>query len=63
MSAQLNAASRSGVERLIATGKVLHRVGDIAYLDASLADSSGVTLATATAIARVIPLEQARHAV
>lgn len=49
--------------RLAATGKVVRRVGDVAYLDASLADSSGVTLATATAIARVIRLEEARTAV
>ena len=49
--------------RVIGTGRVAHRDGDLAYLEASLADSEGATIATATATARVIPLDQARAAV
>lgn len=41
----------------------MHRDGDIAYLEASLTDSGDATIATATAIARVIPLTQAKTAV
>jgi hypothetical protein len=41
----------------------VHRQGDIAALDASLHNPDGEVVATATATARVIPLEQARHAV
>lgn len=39
--------------RLIGRGKVLHREGDIAHLQADLADGEGALVATATA--RVIP--------
>jgi uncharacterized protein (TIGR00369 family) len=49
--------------RIFAKGKVVRRVGDIAYLEASLIDSGGAIIATATAIARVIPLTQAKTAV
>jgi acyl-coenzyme A thioesterase PaaI-like protein len=42
--------------RLIGRGPVVHRDGDLAFLDASLADPAGQTVATATATARVIPL-------
>ena len=49
--------------RIAAAGRVVRRVGDIAHLKASLSDSSGATIATATAVARVIPLDQARTAV
>jgi hypothetical protein len=35
---------------------VVHRDGDLASFDASLADPAGQTVATATATARVIPL-------
>jgi acyl-coenzyme A thioesterase PaaI-like protein len=49
--------------RIVGKGKVVRRVGDIADLEASLTDSGGATIATATAIARVIPLTQAKTAV
>jgi uncharacterized protein (TIGR00369 family) len=49
--------------RIVGRGRVVHRDGDIAYLEASLTDSSDATIATATAIARVIPLTQAKTAV
>jgi uncharacterized protein (TIGR00369 family) len=49
--------------RIIGKGKVVQRVGDVAYLDASLIDPAGATIATATAIARVIPLAEATTAV
>jgi uncharacterized protein (TIGR00369 family) len=49
--------------RIVARGKVVRRVGDVAYLEASLTDAGGETIASATAIARVIPLGQARSAV
>jgi uncharacterized protein (TIGR00369 family) len=49
--------------RIIGKGKVVQRVGDVAYLDASLIDPAGATIATATAIARVIPLAEATAAV
>jgi acyl-CoA thioesterase superfamily protein len=45
--------------RLIGTGRVVHRDGDIALLEASLADDRGTPVATATATARVIPLDRA----
>ena len=48
--------------RIIGRGRVAHRDGDTAFLEASLADTSGTTVATATATARVIPLEEARAA-
>jgi acyl-coenzyme A thioesterase PaaI-like protein len=48
--------------RLTAKGRVVHRDGDLAFLEASLADSDGAVIATATATARVIALEQARSA-
>jgi uncharacterized protein (TIGR00369 family) len=49
--------------RVVAQGRVAHRDGDIAYLEASLADANGTTIATATATARVIPIQQAPSAV
>jgi uncharacterized protein (TIGR00369 family) len=48
--------------RLVGKGRVLHRNGDLAFLEASLIDPDGATIATATATARVIPLDQARTA-
>ena len=48
--------------RLIGKGRVVHRDGDIAALEASLLDSHGALIATATATARVIALDQARSA-
>ena len=44
--------------RIIGKGRVVHRTGDIAFLQASLIDSGEATIATATA--RVIALDQAR---
>ena len=49
--------------RLTSTGRIVHRNGDLAYLEASLFDSDRSLIATATATARVIPLSQARDAV
>jgi uncharacterized protein (TIGR00369 family) len=48
--------------RVTARGRVLHRVGDLAFLEASLSDSDGALIATATATARVIALGEARTA-
>jgi uncharacterized protein (TIGR00369 family) len=48
--------------RVIGKGRVVHRVGDTAFLAASLLDSARTLIATATATARVIPLDQARSA-
>jgi uncharacterized protein (TIGR00369 family) len=47
--------------RVIGKGRVVHRAGDMASLEAALLDSEGTLIATATA--RVIPLDQARSAV
>jgi uncharacterized protein (TIGR00369 family) len=49
--------------RLIGQGRVVHREGDIAHLEASLRDANDTTLAVATATAKVIPLTIARTAV
>ena len=49
--------------RLIARGHIVRRDGDIVYLEASLWDSRETLVATATAIARVIPLAEAETAV
>ncbi len=49
--------------RIAAHGRVVQRNGEIASLEASLSDSSGTTIATATATARVIPLAGAATAV
>lgn len=45
--------------RIIGKGRVVHRTGDIAFLEATLTNSDGVAIATARATARVIPLDQA----
>ena len=45
--------------RLIGQGRVVHRDGDLVFLEASLLDGDGAVVATATATARVIPLGQA----
>ena len=42
--------------RLVCTGRIVHRDGDLVFLEASLADAEGVVIATATATARVIAL-------
>jgi uncharacterized protein (TIGR00369 family) len=49
--------------RLTAKGRVVHRDGELAHLQASLFDGESTVVATATATARVIPLDQAPHAV
>lgn len=49
--------------RVVGKGRVVHRVGDMALLEASLLDPHGTIVATATAIARVIALDQARASV
>ena len=48
--------------RVVAKGRVVHRNGDLAFLEASLFDRQEVLIATATATARVIALDQARSA-
>jgi len=48
--------------RITATGHIVHRDGDLAFLEATLADSAGAMIATATATARVISVDQARSA-
>jgi uncharacterized protein (TIGR00369 family) len=48
--------------RVVGKGRVVHRDGDMAFLDASLLDSHGTIIATATATARVIALDRARAA-
>ena len=45
--------------RLIGKGRVVHRDGDLVFLEASLLDGDAEVVATATATARVIPLGQA----
>ena len=45
--------------RIIAHGRVVHRNGDLAFLEASLADADDQVIATATATARVIDLRLA----
>jgi uncharacterized protein (TIGR00369 family) len=48
--------------RVRARGRVVHRNGDLAFLEASLLDRQGTLIATAKATARVIGLDQARSA-
>ena len=48
--------------RVVGRGRVVHREGDLAFLEAALIDSDDATVATATATARVIPLDDARAA-
>jgi uncharacterized protein (TIGR00369 family) len=48
--------------RVLGQGRVVRRDGDTAFIEASLLDSQRTLIATATAIARVIPLDQARAA-
>jgi uncharacterized protein (TIGR00369 family) len=49
--------------RIVGKGRVVHRDGDLAYLEASLLNSDGQTVATGAATARVIALDRARDAV
>jgi uncharacterized protein (TIGR00369 family) len=48
---------------VVGRGRILRRNGDLAFLEASLIDADEATIATATATARVIPLDEARAAV
>ena len=48
--------------RVVGKGRVVHRDSDMAFLEASLLDSNGTLIATATATARVIALDRARAA-
>lgn len=48
--------------RLLGKGRVVHRDGDLAFLEASLTDPRGELIARATATARVIALSGARAA-
>jgi uncharacterized protein (TIGR00369 family) len=45
--------------RVVGQGRVVHRDGDLVFLEASLLDGDAAVAATATATARVIPLGQA----
>jgi uncharacterized protein (TIGR00369 family) len=49
--------------RIVGKGRVVQRDGDQALLEASLLDSTGATIAKATAHALVIPLAEAKTAV
>jgi uncharacterized protein (TIGR00369 family) len=49
--------------RIGGKGRVVHRVADVAFLEALLIDAHGATIAQATATARVIPLADAVAAV
>jgi uncharacterized protein (TIGR00369 family) len=49
--------------RISAKGRIVHRDGDLVYLEASLLDPDAAVIATATAVARVIPLDRAPAAV
>jgi uncharacterized protein (TIGR00369 family) len=48
--------------RLIGKGRIVHRDGDLVFLEASLLDGDAAVVATATATARVIPLSRASAA-
>jgi uncharacterized protein (TIGR00369 family) len=48
--------------RIVARGRVVHRDGDLAFLEASLVGADAAVIATATATARVIALRHARAA-
>jgi uncharacterized protein (TIGR00369 family) len=48
--------------RIIAKGRVVHRDGDLAFLEASLVGADAAVIATATATARVIALRHAQAA-
>ena len=48
--------------RIVGRGRVVHRDGDLAVLEAELLDPKQETIATATATARVIPLAEAAGA-
>ncbi|MFE1592612.1 PaaI family thioesterase [Nocardia sp. NPDC058705] len=49
--------------RILGTGHVRHRTDDLAHLEATLTNSAGETIATATATAKIIPISEAPNAV
>ena len=49
--------------RIVGKGRVVHRDGDVAHIEAALQDSNDVTIAIAIATAKVIPLAAASTAV
>ncbi len=49
--------------RVVGKGRVVHRTGDLAYVEARLIDADQAIIATAAANARIIPIEQAPAAV
>lgn len=49
--------------RIVAKGRIVHRAGDLAFLEASLLDAEAAVITTATATARVIALSRAPAAV
>ena len=49
--------------RIVGKGRIVHRAGDLVFLEASLLDAEAVVITTATATARVIALSQAPAAV
>jgi hypothetical protein len=57
---ELALAARPG--KIVGNDRVVHREGDLAFLEASLLDSDGTLIGTATAAARVIALDGARTA-
>jgi uncharacterized protein (TIGR00369 family) len=48
--------------RITGTGRIVHRDGDLVFLEAALADADAAVIARATATARVIALSQAAAA-
>jgi uncharacterized protein (TIGR00369 family) len=48
--------------RIVGRGRLVRRDGDMALLEASLSDAEETVIATATATARIIALDQARTA-
>jgi uncharacterized protein (TIGR00369 family) len=48
--------------RLVGRGRIVHRVGDLVFLEASLADADATVLTTATATALVIKQSEAADA-
>jgi uncharacterized protein (TIGR00369 family) len=46
--------------RIFSRGRVVHRHGDLAFLEAALSKPDGEVVSTATATARIIPLSEAR---
>ncbi|MFD1933734.1 MULTISPECIES: PaaI family thioesterase [Nonomuraea] len=48
--------------RIFGRGRVVHRDGDVAHLEASLLDADEAIIATATATARIIDLDRAAAA-